>query len=319
MIENINDINSPELGPDNLVWLTEMGINYGLLKTYQPQITKSTKTVAASGAKTFTDNNNSHENVENIIAHAHPHVQSPKRIGSLAKDILQQARQQDGLANKADSPIQIKDESIQAQDLQTLQQMAAGCVKCQLHKQRDKIVFGFGNEDKPDIMIIGEAPGRADDACGYPFQGKAGQLLHFMLLSVGIHPNNINLGPRPLPLTKHSKACDMYFANLVKCRPMGNRSPDELEIKQCYPYLAAQIAMIKPKCILVMGSLAAKYLLNQNKTLEQLRAKIHYVDIDGLKIPLIATWHPASLLLQPQNKPLAWADLQMLKGFIADT
>lgn len=313
MLEDINNINNPDLNPENLVWLTEMGINYGLLKTFQPQINKNIKTVDSSKLKTVViDKDSNAAAVDNKA-----YYQSPKQKGSLAKEVLNNTYDQEQTElNKTKIPIQTEVEKIDTNDLLTLQQMAESCTKCDLHQQRDKMVFGFGHEQNPDLMIIGQAPGRSDDASGYPFQGKPGKLLHFMLLSIGIYPDKVSLGSKPQPIPKHNKPLDMYFANLVKCRPVGNRSPSESEIKQCYPYLKAQIALIKPKCILVMGSLAAKYLLNQNQPLEQLRSKVHYIDVDESKVPVVATWHPTSLLLQPQNKPLAWADLQLLRSLI---
>lgn len=320
MPENLNSNKTkPNLNPDNLIWLTEMGISYGLLKTYSPKaiekgnINKNnnkTQAVISNTDKKIDLNKNKN------IAHS-PEAQTTfKNILNQPVNTKSTHTAPESTAAPESSLINSKTDEINTTDLDKLYELALKCEECQLHKQRDKLVFGFGHKDSPDLMIIGEAPGRADDANGYPFQGKAGKLLHFMLLSIGLYPNGVNLGPNSLTTTKQSAATNIYFTNLVKCRPVGNRSPSDVEIKSCYSFLKTQIDIIKPKAILLMGSLAAKSLLDPNKSLDQLRAKINYVKISELEIPVVATWHPASLLLQPQNKPLAWEDLQLVKTLV---
>lgn len=294
MFDSLNkSVIKPELSPTKLAWLVEMGVSPVLLKSYLPQANLIPKKVLNTGTKSDV-----HVSVnQNIQSHKNTQI---KNLIKPAQNI---------------NPKKIVTE-IQADNLLSLQQQAMECTKCQLHRQRDQLVFGAGYENQPDIMIVGEAPSKTDDALGYPFKGKAGKLLHFMLLSIGVFPNDIQLGTKPLPVAKFSSSCNIYFANLVKCRPLGNSSPDTEHIEQCYPYLQTQINLIKPRCILALGRLAAKYLLNDDGNLEDLRAKVHYITNNEQKIPVVATWHPASLLLQPQNKPLAWSDLQLIKAII---
>jgi DNA polymerase len=163
------------------------------------------------------------------------------------------------------------------------------CTRCRLHKGRTKIVFGVGNMDA-DIMFVGEGPGADEDAQGEPFVGRAGQLLNNMIQAMGL------------------KREDAYIANVVKCRPPGNRTPERDECDTCGPFLMRQVEIIKPKVIVALGATAAKYLLGVNDSMSNLRGKIY----DFKDTKLVVTYHPAFLLRDPRQKAEAWKDLQMV-------
>ncbi|MEO8725254.1 MAG: uracil-DNA glycosylase [Acidobacteriaceae bacterium] len=167
------------------------------------------------------------------------------------------------------------------------------CIRCRLSERRKTIVFGDGNPDA-DILFIGEGPGADEDEQGVPFVGKAGQLLNNMIAAMGIRRE------------------DVYIANVVKCRPPGNRTPERDECDACGPFLMRQIEAIKPKIIVAMGATAAKYLLNVQDSMANLRGKIY--DVRG--IPLVVTYHPAYLLRDPRQKKETWMDLQMVMRFL---
>lgn len=170
-----------------------------------------------------------------------------------------------------------------------LKQAVANCTACGLEKTRTQTVFGIGN-NQAELMIIGEAPGANEDLQGEPFVGRAGQLLTSMLQAIG-----------------HDRE-SVFIANILKCRPPGNRDPLPLEVELCTPFLRQQIALVKPKLLLAVGRIAAHYLLKTKVAVSQLRGKIH--DYEGT--PLIVTFHPAYLLRSPSEKAKALQDLQMV-------
>lgn len=163
------------------------------------------------------------------------------------------------------------------------------CTRCRLHKGRTKLVFGVGNVNA-DIMFVGEGPGADEDKQGEPFVGRAGQLLNNMITAMGIRRE------------------DVYIANVVKCRPPDNRTPEKDECDTCSPFLMRQIEVIQPKIIVALGAVAAKNLLGVNDSMANLRGKIY--DFKGTK--LVATYHPAYLLRDPRQKAEAWKDLQIV-------
>jgi uracil-DNA glycosylase len=164
------------------------------------------------------------------------------------------------------------------------------CTRCRLAKQgRKQIVFGVGNP-RAELMFIGEAPGADEDIKGEPFVGRAGQLLNNMIKAMGLQRE------------------DVYIANIIKCRPPGNRTPERDECETCSPFLMRQIATIKPKALVALGAVAAKTLLAINAPMSELRGK--WYDFRGTK--LAVTYHPAFLLRDPRQKKEAWKDLQMV-------
>jgi len=186
--------------------------------------------------------------------------------------------------------------------LKIIREDLGDCTRCVLHKQgRKQIVFGVGNP-KAELMFVGEGPGADEDAQGEPFVGRAGQLLNNMIKAMGIERK------------------DVYIANIVKCRPPGNRTPERDECATCSPFLMRQIAVVKPKVIVALGAVAAKTLLAMNASMMQLRGRFYDFRPAGLRsndpnwdgCKLAVTYHPAFLLRDPRQKGEAWKDLQMV-------
>ena len=172
--------------------------------------------------------------------------------------------------------------------LVTIREDIGDCTRCALHKGRNKLVFGDGNP-AARLMFVGEGPGADEDAQGLPFVGKAGQLLNNMIAAMGL------------------KREDVYIANVVKCRPPGNRTPEPDEGNTCSPFLFRQIDVVRPQVLVALGATAATYLLGQRQPLAGLRGRVHA--FRGTQ--LIVTYHPAYLLRDPRQKKEAWADLQI--------
>jgi DNA polymerase len=178
--------------------------------------------------------------------------------------------------------------------LRLIREDIGDCTRCVLHKQgRKQIVFGVGNP-RADIMFIGEAPGADEDQQGEPFVGRAGQLLNNMISAMGIRRE------------------DVYIANIIKCRPPGNRTPERDECDTCSPFLMRQIAVVKPKIIVALGAVAAKTLLGVNDAMINLRGRLY----DFRNTKLAVTYHPAYLLRDPRQKKEAWKDLQMVMNYL---
>lgn len=177
--------------------------------------------------------------------------------------------------------------------LSALQKTISACTKCELCKTRTQTVFGSGNPNA-DIMFIGEAPGADEDEQGLPFVGRAGQLLTKMIEE----PRSLNL-PRS----------EVYIANILKCRPPGNRKPLPAEVAQCEPYLITQIELIKPRIICALGATSANTLLKNNTPIGAMRGQTF--DYHG--VPLLITYHPAALLRNPNWKKPAWEDMLTLR------
>jgi uracil-DNA glycosylase len=174
--------------------------------------------------------------------------------------------------------------------LRLIREDIGDCTRCRLSKQgRKQIVFGVGNPNA-ELMFIGEAPGADEDEKGEPFVGRAGQLLTNMIKAMGLSRQ------------------DVYIANIIKCRPPGNRTPERDECETCSPFLMKQIEVIKPKAIVALGAVAAKTLLAVNASMSELRGK--WYDFRGTK--LAVTYHPAFLLRDPRQKKETWKDLQMV-------
>lgn len=177
-----------------------------------------------------------------------------------------------------------------ARALRLVREDLGDCTRCRLHKQgRKQIVFGVGSP-KAELMFIGEAPGADEDEQGEPFVGRAGQLLNNMIKAMGLRRE------------------DVYIANIIKCRPPGNRTPERDECDTCSPFLMRQIAVIRPKVIVALGAVAAKTLLAINAPMAEFRGQ--WYDFRGTK--LAVTYHPAFLLRDPRQKKETWKDLQMV-------
>ncbi len=177
--------------------------------------------------------------------------------------------------------------------LKMIREDIGDCTRCRLHKGRTKLVFGVGNINA-ELMFVGEGPGADEDAQGEPFVGRAGQLLNNMISAMGL------------------KREDVYIANVVKCRPPGNRTPEKDECDTCSPFLMRQIDVIRPKVIVALGAVAAKNLLAMNDSMANLRGR--WYDFRDSK--LLVTYHPAYLLRDPRQKKEAWKDLQMVMKYL---
>jgi DNA polymerase len=174
--------------------------------------------------------------------------------------------------------------------LRLIREDIGDCTRCRLYKQgRKQIVFGVGNPNA-DLMFIGEAPGADEDEQGEPFVGRSGQLLTNMIKAMGLRRE------------------DVYIANIIKCRPPANRTPEREECDTCSPFLMRQIEAIKPKALVALGAVAAKSLLAINAPMSELRGR--WYDFRGTK--LAVTYHPAFLLRDPRQKKETWKDLQMV-------
>ena len=190
-------------------------------------------------------------------------------------------------------PLDARAAEIAQMDWPQLKESVAGCVACPLHKGRNKTVFGVGDEQAA-WLFVGEGPGADEDLKGEPFVGQAGKLLDNMLAAIDL-----------------KRGRNVYIANILKCRPPGNRNPEPGEAAQCEPYLHRQIALIKPKLIVALGKVAAVNLLKRDAPVAGMRGKLH--EYQG--IPLIVTYHPAYLLRSLPEKAKAWVDLR----FAVDT
>jgi DNA polymerase len=177
-----------------------------------------------------------------------------------------------------------------------LKARVAGCTDCPLHAKRNKTVFGVGDE-RAEWLFVGEGPGADEDAQGEPFVGQAGKLLDNMLAAIGL-----------------KRGANVYIANIVKCRPPGNRNPEPQEALQCEPYLHRQIELIRPKLIIALGKVAAANLLASDASVGSMRGRIHQYR----GIPLIVTYHPAYLLRNLVDKSKAWADLLFAVRTVTD-
>jgi len=190
----------------------------------------------------------------------------------------------------------LKREKIQAQpqpeeqnnDWETLKARVKSCTDCKLRAGCTQTVFGVGDE-KAEWLLVGEAPGAEEDRLGEPFVGQAGRLLDQMLLSIGM-----------------TRGENVYIANVLKCRPPGNRNPEPEEVAKCSPHLLKQIELIRPKLIIAMGRFAAQTLLASDATIASMRGSLHQY----AGVPLVVTYHPASLLRNLPDMSKAWADLR---------
>lgn len=163
------------------------------------------------------------------------------------------------------------------------------CTRCKLHGGRTNLVFGTGSPTA-EVMFVGEGPGAEEDLQGEPFVGRAGQLLTKMIAAMGFRRE------------------DVYIANVVKCRPPGNRNPEPDEIQACEGFLRRQIAAIRPKVIVALGKFAAQTLLRDETPISRLRGR--WAEYEGVR--LMPTFHPAYLLRSPEEKKKAWEDLQLV-------
>ena len=165
------------------------------------------------------------------------------------------------------------------------------CRACPLHESRTNVVFGAGNENAR-LVFVGEAPGADEDRQGEPFVGRAGQKLTQIIEAIELSRSEV------------------YIANVLKCRPPGNRNPLPEEIRACEPHLIEQLRLMKPKVICALGTFAAQTLLRTNQSISRLRGRFHTYQ----NVKLMPTYHPAYLLRNPKQKRQVWEDVQMVKA-----
>jgi len=187
-------------------------------------------------------------------------------------------------------------ERIERMDWAELKPAVVACTACGLRKSCSRTVFGVGDEHA-DWLLVGEAPGAEEDVRGEPFVGQAGKLLDGMLAGIGLE-----------------RGKNVYIANVLKCRPPGNRNPEHGEVAQCAPFLARQLELIRPRLILAMGRFACQTLLATDASIASLRGRLHRYR----GVPLIVTYHPAYLLRTLPDKAKAWEDLCFARRTMAE-
>jgi len=193
------------------------------------------------------------------------------------------------------TPSLAREARIAAMDWPALKSAVRDCTACGLRAGCTQTVFGAGDQ-KAQWLLVGEAPGQEEDRQGEPFVGQAGKLLDAMLASIQL-----------------KRGQNVYIANVLKCRPPGNRNPAPEEVAKCSPHLLRQVALLQPKLILAMGRFAVQALLGTDASIASLRGKLHRY----AGVPLIVTYHPAYLLRTLPDKARAWQDLLLAKRTLA--
>ncbi len=188
-----------------------------------------------------------------------------------------------------------REPTIAAMGWEELARAVGACTACGLCKTRSNTVFGVGSHES-QWMVIGEAPGAEEDLKGEPFVGQAGRLLDSILAAAGLSRSG-------------SGRSAVYIANVVKCRPPGNRNPEPEEAARCEPFLKRQVELLRPRVILLMGRVAAQSILGTDASIASLRGRAHRIDVAGRPVPVIVTYHPAYLLRNLGDKAKVWADL----------
>ena len=187
------------------------------------------------------------------------------------------------------------DRATAADTLDEIRNDLGECTRCTLHAGRTTLVFGVGNPDA-DLVFVGEAPGRDEDLQGVPFVGRAGQLLTKIIASIGLTRDEV------------------YIANVVKCRPPGNRNPEPAEVQTCEPFLFRQIDVIRPKVVVALGAFAIHTLLGTDRAISRLRGRVY--EYRGAK--LVPTFHPAFLLRSPDRKRDVWEDMKKVRSLLVE-
>ena len=194
------------------------------------------------------------------------------------------------------APVRVVFARSEAEALTAIRDDIGDCTRCKLHALgRQQIVYGVGNANA-DLMFVGEAPGADEDIQGIPFVGRAGQLLTKIIEAIGL------------------KRDDVYIANVIKCRPPGNRNPDPDEVEACEGFLFRQIDSIRPKVIVALGTFAAKALLKTQDPISRLRGRVY--EYRGAR--LVPTFHPAFLLRSPERKRDVWEDMKKVRALLQE-
>ncbi len=280
-----------------LAWMLELGID----KPWIPGDTKRAPVTPAvaqpldgvtAGPLVQSRNTSAAHNLSQSAPHTTPAPVVPVRRVPVATQPRQPAATPDVPATVVVDTARL---AAGAADLEALAAAAASCQGCSLCKEREQVVVGQGVL-RPAIMVIGEAPGDQEDRQGVPFVGRSGMLLDNMLSAIG-----------------SGRDKDIYTANIIKCRPPGNRNPRPEEIAACRPFLMRQIELVRPLSILALGRFAAHTLLGGDAPLADMRQQAHSLTYAGSDIPVVVSYHPAYLLRRPADKAAAWQDLQKIK------
>jgi len=190
------------------------------------------------------------------------------------------------------APLGDRPSGVEVMDWDALAAAVGGCRACKLCNGRRNTVFGVGDQ-QADWLVVGEAPGEQEDLQGEPFVGQAGRLLDNMLAVLGL-----------------DRQRGVYIANVLKCRPPGNRNPEPDEVAQCEPFLRRQVALLQPRIILAMGRFAVQSLLGTTEPIGRLRGRVHRYE----GVPVVVTYHPAYLLRNLPDKAKAWSDLCLARA-----
>jgi uracil-DNA glycosylase family 4 len=229
--------------------------------------------------------------------HIKDHLQFAADLGvpGVSRDPAWRRRPEDPAASSGAEGTPLTFAKNAAEALKAVRADIGDCTRCKLHAMgRRQIVFGVGNPEA-DLMFVGEAPGADEDIQGIPFVGRAGQLLTKIIEAIDL------------------KREDVYIANVIKCRPPGNRNPEQDEVETCEPFLFQQIDLIKPKVIVALGKFAAQALLRTLDPISRLRGRVY--NYRGAK--LVPTFHPAYLLRNPASKRETWEDMKVVRKLLA--
>ncbi|MBV7481903.1 uracil-DNA glycosylase family protein [Bordetella sp. BOR01] len=285
---------APRINALQKFWLREIGIEKTWLQAAEPPVpARPASTAAATAPEAVAA-------ADAVLARAMPAAapalpaEAPSAPAKPAAPAARPAARPVPVpAAKAPQPPVVQP-VVPAHDFDALREQVVQCTACGLCNGRRHAVFGMGARPAR-WMVVGEAPGEQEDRQGLPFVGRSGQLLDAMLASVGLNREN-----------------DVFIANVIKCRPPGNRNPKPEEIAACSPYLMRQIELLKPERILVLGRFAAQTLLGTDATIGSLRGRKHVLAADdGRSIPVVVSYHPAYLLRSPVEKARAWQDLRL--------
>lgn len=248
------------------------------------------------------------------VAEVNPRAVTAPRAVAVPAPVMSPVRPHATPSRKSQAPaatdLQPLPEGIPEMGWDALEAAVAACRACGLCTGRTQTVFGAGSHHA-DWMVVGEAPGANEDRLGEPFVGQAGKLLDNMLAAVGLSRTAELEGKHSADALAAARAAGkplqrgVYIANVVKCRPPGNRNPEPVEVATCEHYLKRQIALLQPRIILAMGRFAVQALLQSNEPIGRLRGQVYRY----AGVPVIATYHPAYLLRTPADKRKAWADL----------
>ncbi|MFC3338279.1 uracil-DNA glycosylase [Paracandidimonas soli] len=301
---------APELGSLQLAWLEELGLDRRLLSRY------TVRTETAPAQETPKQAGSPEAAHIPGVAAGDAASSAPAADSASTRDGVAAARGllRSLLGKKDAAPLPLPavpedrpsakttEAAPEPGTLDALRHAVLHCQACALHQDRGTGVFGEGNTQSPAWLVIGEAPGTMDDRVGAPFQGRSGELLRAMLKAAGA-----------------DASADVFFTNVVKCRPIANRPPVAEEVAQCGLHLRSQVALLQPGRILALGRVAAAALTGQDADLESLRGKVwQYECVSGRRIPVIATYHPGWLLTHPYHKAGAWQDLRLARDLGKD-